>query len=141
MIPRKTLCQSSLFFAWLIAVTGLIVAQYSSDVLNMPVCHLCWYQRACIYPLVIILGIATFRNDGQIAIYALPLTLLGASFALFQYLEQMIPNFKPLFVCGQGPSCSGIHLKVFGFITFPLLSMVACIMISILLLIVHYNRD
>lgn len=134
------LCQWSLFFTWLVALAALFISQYASDILNFPVCHLCWYQRIFTYPLVIIVGIAAFRNDGGIAIYTIPLTLLGALFALYQYLEQMIPNFSPIATCQQGPDCSAIHIKLLGFITFPLASLFACLTMTALLFIAHFSR-
>lgn len=140
-MKHSSVRQWSLLLVWLIALSAFLIAQYSGDVLKIPVCHLCWYQRICIYPLVIIIGIAMFRNDGNIAMYTIPMTLLGAAFALFQYLEQMIPNFAPILVCTQGPSCSAVHLKLLGFITFPFASLVACILMSILLFIVHHTRN
>ncbi len=127
--------QLSLFFAWLIALIALIATLYSSEILNMAVCHLCWYQRICIYPLVILLGIGAFRDDRNVVIYALPLAILGACFALYQYLQQMIPGFALIELCGAGPSCSDIHFKLFGFITFPFLSLIASLAIAFLLLL------
>ncbi|MCB1827805.1 MAG: disulfide bond formation protein B, partial [Coxiellaceae bacterium] len=109
---RSSTRQWALFLVWLIALAAMLTAQYSSDFLGLPVCHLCWYQRICIYPLVVIIGIAAFRNDGNIALYTMPMTLCGAAFALFQYLEQMIPDFAPILVCTQGPSCSMVHMKL-----------------------------
>ena len=129
----SNLRQWTLFIAWLIALLSLLVTLYASDVLAIPICHLCWYQRICIYPLVVILGIATFRNDGNIAIYAIPLAALGLVFAAYQYLQQMIPNFAPINVCGTGADCSAVHLKLLGFITYPFLSILACVSIIILL--------
>lgn len=140
-MSRENLRQGYLFLTWLIALFAFLIAQYSSDILNFPVCHLCWYQRICIYPLAIILGIAAFRNDGNIAIYTIPLTLLGAFFALYQYLEQMIPNFSPINVCQQGPSCSVIHIHYFGFITFPFASLIACMVMTVLLFVAYYIRN
>ena len=126
-----------LFFAWIIALISMLATLYAGDVLNIPTCHLCWYQRICIYPLTIILGIGCYRNDLKVTIYSLPLAILGVVFGLLQYLEQMIPGFSPINVCGLGPSCSDIHLQIFGFITFPLLSMMACTLIIVLLMIVR----
>ena len=125
----------ALFFAWVISLSALIITLYSSEIRNVPVCHLCWYQRIMLYPLAIILGIAIFRDDLKIYIYALPLSLIGALFALYQYLLQMFPKFAPISFCSTGPSCSDIHLQIFGFITFPLLSLIAALLISALLLI------
>lgn len=125
----------SLFAAWLVAFTAVMATLYSSEILEYPVCHLCWYQRICIYPLVLILGIATFRDDGKIAIYAAPLTIIGAFFALYQYIEQMFPGFGPIKFCSAGVSCSYIHIKLFGFMTFPFLSLAACVVMFVLLLV------
>jgi len=131
----KNLRQISLYLAWLISIIGLVGTLYASEILNMPVCHLCWYQRICLYPLVIILGIAAYRDDRGIVKYALPLTIIGLIFAIYHYLMQMIPGFAPIEVCGIGPSCSHMDFLWLGFINFPFLSLVSFILIAILLII------
>jgi len=141
MITRSNLRQWSLFLTWLITLIILMTTLYFSNVLGFPVCTLCWYQRICIYPLALIIGIATFRNDGSITLYTIPMTLIGMAFALLQYIEQMVPTFRPMLVCGQEVSCHMIHVDYLGFITLPLLSLIACIVMTILLLIVHYTRE
>lgn len=120
----------SLYFAWLLSLLGTLLSLFLSEMLHWPICALCWYQRICLYPLVIILGIATFRNDNKITIYTIPLTLLGIVFAGYQYLEQMIPGFSPIDVCGTGPSCSHIDWIFGGFITLPLISAAGFVLIS-----------
>lgn len=132
MIQTKRL---ALFLAWFISLCALLISLYSSEIRGLPVCHLCWYQRIMLYPLSIILGVAIFRDDLGIYIYAIPLSLIGALFALYQYLLQMFPRLAPISFCSTGPSCADIHLQLFGFITFPLLSLIAALFISILLLI------
>ena|SRR3990167_2464806 len=136
----KTLRNYALYFAWLIAVVSLLVTLYSSEVLHMPVCHLCWYQRIALYPLSIILGIAAYYNDTKICKYALPLAIISMLFALYQYLMQMIPGFAPIELCGVGPSCAETHFKLLGFMTYPLLSFMAALFIAILLLTSRYMR-
>lgn len=123
-----------LFFAWLIALFALLSTLFASEILNWPVCPLCWYQRICIYPLVILLGIAAYKNEKMVLPYALPFPAIGFLFAVYQYLEQMIPGFSPINFCKQGVACSTIHLKLLGFITIPLLSAVGCFVIFILLI-------
>ncbi len=122
-----------LYFAWLISLAGTLSALYAGEILQWPICNLCWYQRICLFPLTIILGIACFRDDHSIPTYTLPLSILGCVFALYQYLEQMIPGFAPINVCGLGPSCADDHLKLFGFITFALLGLFGFILTSICL--------
>ena len=124
--------QVALLLAWLIATVALIGTLYASEIKDFPICLLCWYQRVCIYPLFIILGIGAFKDDSAAAIYSLPLTTLGFLFALYQYLEQMIPGFSPIEVCSNGPRCNETHMQFLGFITFPFLSMIACMLIAIL---------
>lgn len=123
-----------LFFAWLIALIAMLSTLFASIVLHWPVCVLCWYQRIAIYPLVILLGIAAFQNDKHIVPYALPFPIIGFLLAMYQYAEQMIPGFAPIELCTQDLPCSAIHMQWFGFITLPLLSAIACVVIAGLLL-------
>ncbi|MCX7125877.1 MAG: disulfide bond formation protein B [Gammaproteobacteria bacterium] len=122
-----------LFLAWLIALIATLATLFASEVLHWPVCVLCWYQRIAIYPLVILLGIAAYKNEKMIIPYALPFPIIGFLFAVYQYCEQMIPGFAPISFCTQGVACSTIHLKLLGFITLPFLSAVSCVLIFILL--------
>jgi disulfide bond formation protein DsbB len=127
-----------LFLAWLVALFGLLLTQFADIALQWPVCHLCWYQRICIYPLVILLGIAAFKNEKVIIPYALPFPAMGFLFAAYQYLEQMIPGFSPIDLCTQAIPCSEIHFKWLGFITLPFLSMIGCALIFIF---IERSRD
>lgn len=129
-----------LFLAWLIALSALLITLYSSIVLLMPPCNLCWYQRICLYPLVIILGIGAYQNDRRSIVYALPLTIIAALLALYQSILQWFPSLESIGVCGLGPKCSDIHLHIFGFITYPLLSFFASIAIIILLLLAALQK-
>ena len=129
----------SLYFAWLFTIAGMLFSLVLSGVYQWPICHLCWYQRICLYPLVVILGIACYRGDKGIATYTLPLAALGFIFSLYQYLEQMIPGFAPINVCGQGPSCSDIHMQLFGFITLPFVSILGFSFLAFLLFLSRKN--
>lgn len=135
MLRSENTQRLCLFLAWVISIIAVLVTLYASEIAKMPVCHLCWYQRISLYPLAIILGIAIFRDDRQIVIYALPLVLIAALFALYQYLEQMLPGFMPINFCTMGPSCAEVTFRVWGFVTFPFLSLIACVAMSILLIL------
>lgn len=133
--------QIALLGSWLIALIAFAVTLYSSIYLLMPVCHLCWYQRICIYPLVIILGIGAYINDRKAAVYSLPLITIGMILSLYQYILQWFPQLESIGVCGLGPKCSDVHMKYWGFITYPLLSFIACLFIFIGLLIALCNKS
>ena len=134
--PRYT--EYALLAAWLIALIATLAALYASEILKMPVCTLCWDQRVFIFPLAVLLGIATFRNDAGVAVYAIPLAALGALIALYHYLIQKIAALAPYSPCqadSHGVSCEKIDWQLWGFVTFPLLSLISCLLIIILLAI------
>lgn len=126
---RHCFSRYSLYFAWLTVLTATLISLYFSAIQGMYVCELCWYQRICLYPLVIILGIATYREDKNIVRYVMPLTIIGFLFSLYQYLEQMVPGFSSISFCGSSNECAQINWSLWGFITLPLLSMIANLII------------
>lgn len=137
-MQKNKLAEYALFAAWLIALIATLGALYASEILKMPVCTLCWAQRVFIFPLAIQLGIATFRSDNRAAIYAIPLAVLGGTVALYHYLIQMVPALAPFTPCRadvSGISCEHIDWQLFGVITLPFLSFIACLAITILLIV------
>ena len=56
--------------ALVVALTSTLGSLYYSGVANFRPCRLCWWQRIMMYPMVPVLGIATFRKDVTGAWYA-----------------------------------------------------------------------
>jgi disulfide bond formation protein DsbB len=99
-------------------------------------CVLCWYQRICLFPLVLIIGVGLFPADKKVVKYALPLALAGWLIALYHSLlySGIIPaSIQP---CSQGVSCTEEYINLFGWITIPMLSLFSFSLIIALLLIV-----
>ncbi|ASD30706.1 disulfide formation protein [Chlamydia abortus] len=122
----------ALYFAWLISCTGTVMSIYYSYLLNIEPCVLCYYQRICLFPLSVILGIATYREDDLVKIYALPLSIMGMLIAVYQICLQEIAGMT-IDICGR-VSCS-TKLFIFGFITIPMASALAFCAISCLLIL------
>ena len=61
-----------LFAAWLLAAVSSLSAIYIGEVLGQAPCVLCWFQRAFMFPLTVILAIACFHSDFKVWRYALP---------------------------------------------------------------------
>jgi disulfide bond formation protein DsbB len=125
------------FVSWLIACVSTLGSLFFSEVMGFAPCVLCWYQRICMYPLVLMLPAALFPFDRSVVRYALPLSLLGALIAIFHLLlvAGYIPeSIKP---CVQGIPCSEVQIEWFGFVTIPLLSGLSFLAISALLFLVH----
>ena len=93
------------------------------------------------YPLVILLGIASYRQDRDVVFYALPLSVLGGAVSLFHYLEQKVPGFSTPSVCRMGVPCTQEYINWLGFITIPFLALVAFTLITTVLIGVARSRN
>lgn len=129
-----------LYPAWLVATVAMLGSLYFSDVRLFVPCTLCWYQRILMYPLVLILGIASYKQDTSVTRYALPLSLIGTLVAGFHYLEQKVPWISSSAVCRSGVPCDVQYINWLGFITIPFLSLVAFATITVLLIMVRRAR-
>ena len=125
-----------LYFAWLLALIGTLGALYFSEIRLMEPCPLCWFQRICLFPMAIILGIATYRSDYAICRYALPLALIGLLFASYQVAIQEVPGWNPIELCGNNANCSEKSDIGLGPISLPMLSVANFTVISLLLIAV-----
>ncbi|MDP1612643.1 MAG: disulfide bond formation protein B [Sulfuritalea sp.] len=113
------------FGAWLIAAASTLGALFFGEVMQLPPCTLCWYQRIFMFPLTLILPLGLFPLDRKVVRYGLALAVPGALVAVFHLLlvAGVIPeSIKP---CTQGVPCSETVIEWFGFLTIPLLSAVA----------------
>jgi disulfide bond formation protein DsbB len=125
----KRLKSYALYFAWLISLLGMLASLFFGEWMRYEPCRLCWYQRICLFPLAVILGIATYKEDKKILSYALPLCVLGALFAIYQVLEEYLPALQTPILCGIVNDCTNHVFKFLGFVTFPLISLVGFLLI------------
>ena len=125
-----------LYFAWLVATVGSLGSFYFSDILNIEPCHLCWYQRIALFPLVVILGIATYRGFLDIPRYVIPQAVAGFILASYQIAIQEIPGWNPVEMCGAGPSCSEKISIGLGPVTIPMLSAMAFFTVCVFLTLI-----
>ncbi|WP_456410158.1 disulfide oxidoreductase [Oceanithermus sp.] len=127
-------------FAWLVAIVATSGSLYYSNVRHLIPCELCWYQRIFMYPLVLILGIATFFGDARIRRYALPMALVGGSISALHYAEQKIPGFKPTACAATPIPCNIEYVNYFGFVTIAFMALVAFTLIALALFFVREER-
>ena len=128
-----------IFSAWLIATVSTLAALFLGEVMGYTPCVLCWYQRIAMFPLVLVLAAGLLPFDPRVVRYALPLALAGLGLALFHLalIAGWIPeSIKP---CQQGVPCSNVVVVWFGFVTIPLLSVLAFSLIVGLLLTTHFK--
>ena len=124
-----------LFLCWLLVSVSTTISLFFSSVLEYEPCVLCWYQRICLFPLILILGAGLFPFDKGVVRYALPLAAVGGVIAFYHTLLYggIIPeSIQP---CSKGVSCTEKYFELFGFVSIPMLSFLAFSTIVTLLLI------
>ncbi|WP_027725064.1 disulfide oxidoreductase [Tuberibacillus calidus] len=128
-----------LYFAWVVSLVATLGSLYFSEIAGFEPCKLCWFQRICMYPLTVILGVACFRNERKIAAYVLPFTIVGGLISILHISEQKFGVFKGM--CTVGVPCSGQYINWFGFITIPMLALTAFILITVAIIIDMRKND
>jgi len=125
------------FASWVVAAASSLGALFFSEVMGVPPCVLCWYQRICMFPLVVLLPLGLFPFDRRIIRYAWPLAALGAAIALFHVLlvHGVIP--ERITPCAQGVPCGQNPIEWLGFLGIPHLALAAFVSIIALLAGAH----
>jgi disulfide bond formation protein DsbB len=123
---------NALGMAFLVASLATIGSLYFSEVAHFDPCRLCWYQRIAMYPLVVILAIATARRDPGIGIYVRVLAAIGALVSAYHLALEWVPALDTG-SCGIGPSCTVVWFREFGFVSLPMLALAAFLLIFTLL--------
>lgn len=126
-----------LFACWLVAGVAAAGSLFFSDVMGFAPCVLCWYQRICLFPLVVILAAGLFPFDRSVVRYALPLATAGWLTAVYHNLVHAGILPESVAPCSQGVSCSEEYIDLFGFLSIPMLSLLAFSAIVALLVVTH----
>ena len=128
---RDTVRPHGLWVATVVAAIATAGSLYLSEVARLEPCALCWYQRIAMYPLVLLLGMAAVRRDAAIRPYVLALAGIGAVISAYHVAVQRLPGL-PSGSCSVSAPCSAIQVEVLGFVTIPVLALVAFATIFVL---------
>lgn len=134
---RDAAVWTPLFLAWLIALASTLSVLFIGEIMGQTPCVLCWYQRAFMFPLAVILAVACYRSDGAAWRYVMPLAAIGAAIAIWHTLVFIGLAPTALEPCGEGPSCSSDNMTILGGIPLPLLSAGAFAAIVVLMSLVR----
>ena len=129
------------FGAWIIASCATLGALFFGEVMQLPPCLLCWYQRIFMFPLALILPLGLAPFDRNIVRYTLPLAVIGWLIAIFH--QMLVAGWVPkgLEPCARGVPCSKTVIDFFDFVTIPLLSIAAFSAIIVLLLLARMRSS
>lgn len=128
---------SLLFTTWIVVTIATLGSLFFSEIMDVPICKLCWYQRIAMYPMVLILAISLFPYDRKLVRIGGVMAAVGWFIALFHVLlvAGIIPeNIQP---CVQGIPCSETHISLLGFLNIPVLSLLTFSLIGTLLFFAH----
>jgi len=124
--------ETALGFAWIIALVSSLAVLFIGEVLGQAPCVLCWFQRAFMFPLAIILGLGFWWQDPRVGRYGIALALGGAALAFWHmglYVGLIPEAIKPC--TATGPSCTDNNQLVFG-VPIPLMALAAFAAIGLL---------
>lgn len=121
------------YLAWVIALLATVGSLFFSEVMQLPPCVLCWYQRIATYPLVLIIAVGIILRDPRMKIYALPLCLAGLAISIYHNL--LYYGFIPESItpCTEGVPCNAVQIEWLGFITIPLMGLASFISLALCL--------
>lgn len=126
-----------LFVCWLVVAGATLGSLFLSEVMELPPCSLCWWQRLFMFPLAIVVGAGLFPFDRKVVRYALPLATIGCVVAIYHVLLQLGVVPESAAPCTQGVSCSDAQLELLGVLSIPMLSLLAFAAAAFLLVLVH----
>ena len=140
--PLRLRLNSSLpYTAWTIALVSVLGSLFFSEVMQLPPCVLCWYQRIAMYPLVLIIGTGILLRDRRLKAYALPFSLIGLAISIYHNLLYYGVISQAITPCTEGVPCNAVQIEWLGFITIPLMGLAAFLTITLCLLIYRYEEQ
>jgi hypothetical protein len=111
------------------ALLGVLLSLYYSDIIGYEPCKLCWFQRIFLYPQVVILGLALWKKEASARLYSLALAGIGALIAVYHIFVEH--NLAPTPCGATGPSCAVRYVYEYGFVSIPVMSLTAFLIIII----------
>lgn len=142
--PYQPWIQYGIFLQALVATLGsLYYSTFGDPVANiiagnlLPIgmgltpCSLCWFARILMYPIVPLSTVGILKNDKRFTDYVLPLSIMGIFLDTYHYSLQKT-KFDLHIGCSVENPCNALQVQYFGFITIPLLALIAFIVITVL---------
>lgn len=111
--------------AWLLALASSLAVLFIGEVLGQTPCVLCWFQRAFMFPLAVVLGIGLWVGDRRVGRYGVALSLGGGAIALWHlglYVGLVPAQIQPC--SATGPSCTDANQAFLG-APIPLLALLS----------------
>ena len=120
-------------FAFTVSLVATLGSLFYSEVLGFEPCKLCWFQRILMYPQSVLYLVAFLSKKKDVFLYTLPLSIIGVVIASYHYLLQRgVTPLTPCGVVGYSVSCSTNFFMEYGYITIPMQSLTAFVILTLL---------
>ncbi len=113
------------FGAFLLATVATFGSLFFSEIMKLPPCSLCWYQRIFMFSLPVVLLRGLLPYDAAVARYALPLAFGGLGIAVWHTLLYIGILPEEAAPCTVGVPCTQPTFTILGVLSIPVLSLLA----------------
>ena len=123
-----------LYIQLVISAAAVFGSLFFSEVMKFPPCNLCWYQRILLYPVALIVLTGIYLDSRDTSRFVAPFAWIGFAIAIYHNLVyyKIIEIIVP---CTESAPCTAQQLNYLGFITIPLLSASAFLILLVVNLI------
>jgi disulfide bond formation protein DsbB len=137
----RFLQQYGAYLIFVTALSAMLGSLYYSEIRGFYPCTLCWYQRILMYPLTIIILVGIIKQDEYLPSYVLPFSILGMFLSFYHYMLQL--GIITSSAGCSSLSCSSRYVNYFGFVTIPLMALIAFVIINIITSAIYwvYNQQ
>lgn len=135
------LAEIALPLAMVVAFGATLGSLYLSEVAHLASCTLCWFQRAAMYPLPLILLVATIRHDRSVWHYVVPIAAVGSLIAVYHYQLERFPKQGEFTSCSLDVPCTVTVLWRFHYISVPFMTLSTFLLIAALTWIAGQRED
>jgi len=127
------LSKNFLLFGFIVSSIATLGSLFYSEIMGYAPCILCWYQRIFMYPQPFLFLIAMVKKDRRMILTnSFVLSIIGALLATYHYLSQIgIVDSSVCDIIGYSAKCSEFFSLSYGFITIPMMALIAFLMIII----------
>lgn len=125
---EKKVTRNAIIIGFITSVIATLGSLFYSEIAGFVPCLLCWYQRIFMYVLPIIYLSALIYKDKNYKRYTIPISATGLLIAIYHILVQLTPRFSCV---SDGVDCSIGYVLGFGYITIPIMSATAFLIVLI----------
>lgn len=118
---KSFISKNIIVLLFLFVLSAVIGSLYYSEIAGLVPCRLCWYQRILMYPQIVLLAIAYWKNDRSVIDYILGLSIIGLIIGIYHYYIQF-GGLELVAPCVIGGNCTDKPFVSFGYITIPMMS-------------------